>query len=206
MKTPISAFIFASLVALFWGSYGPTLMKARAPMGGEVSWGPFKPYVFIGVAYVVIAVIGGAIMMKVIGDKGAPDNYNYAGSYFPAAKWGFLAGCLGAFGALCLTMAVVKSKGHPAAVMPIVFGGAVTINGIISYLGLQKGTQVDPKLWIGMALVAVGIYLTAKHTPHGPGGPKPNAPSTEATTSIDSIEPSETAVVQRSELEASGDS
>lgn len=194
-----SAYFFAAMVALFWGCYGPVLSKARAPITGDISWGAFKPYVFIGVAYLVIAIIGGAILMRVVGNKGAPDSFDYSGPYWPAAKWGFLAGCLGALGALSLTYAVVKTRGNPAAVMPIVFGGAVTVNALVAFFTLAKGAKVSPVMWLGMALVAVGIVLTAKHTPHGPAGHKPAAPEKE-TTSIDAIEPGETAVVQRDEV------
>ena len=147
-------------VAICWGLYGPTLTNARSP---NREWGPFKPYVFIGVAYLVIAIIGGSAMMKFAFN----DNFDYTGNYFPAMKWGFLAGCLGALGALALTYALTKAGGKPAYVMPIVFGGAVTVNAIAAYLSLPKGESVNPLLWIGMAFVVLGICLTASFTPHG---------------------------------------
>ena len=64
--------IFALGTALCWGLYGPTLQHARAP-GSPPSpppegWSPFKPYVGIGLAYLVLAIIGGLIMMKIKGD------------------------------------------------------------------------------------------------------------------------------------------
>ncbi|MBL6725604.1 MAG: hypothetical protein ISQ09_11010 [Rubripirellula sp.] len=157
-------------VALCWGMYGPTLSHARAPKG---EWGPFKPYLFIGIAYLVIAVIGGAMMMKLAFN----DNFDYSGVYRPAMNYGFLAGCLGAFGALFLTFALTKAGGKPAYVMPIVFGGAVSVNAIAAFLSLKSGEAVNPLMWIGMGLVAVGIILTARHTPHGhpPARPAPAA-------------------------------
>ena len=105
----------APLVAICWGLYGPTLTNARA---ANREWGPFKPYVFIGVAYLVIAIAGGAAMMKLAYN----DNFDYSGKYLPAMKWGFLAGCLGALAAPALTFALTKAGGKPAYVMPIVFG------------------------------------------------------------------------------------
>ncbi|MCH1496200.1 MAG: hypothetical protein L7U72_13305 [Rubripirellula sp.] len=147
-------------VALCWGMYGPTLSHARAP---NREWGPFKPYLFIGVAYLVIAVIGGAMMMKIAFN----DNFSYSGTYYPAMKFGFLAGCLGALGALFLTFALTKAGGKPAYVMPIVFGGAVSVNAIAAYVSLKQGESVSPLLWVGMLLVAVGIIMTAANTPHG---------------------------------------
>ena len=158
MKT--FAIICALLVALCWGLYGPTLANARSPAR---EWGPFKPYVFIGMAYLVLAIVGGSLMMKFAFN----DNFDYTGKYFPAMKWGFFAGCLGALGALALTFSLTKAGGKPAYVMPIVFGGAVTVNAIAAYLSLHPGEKTNPLMWIGMALVAVGICLTAGFTPHG---------------------------------------
>ena len=162
------AIVCALGVALCWGMYGPTLSNARS-LNRE--WGPFKPYVFIGVAYLVLAIIGGAVMMKFVFN----DNFDYSGKYYPAMKWGFLAGCLGALGALALTFSLTKAGGKPAYVMPIVFGGAVTVNAIAAYFSLHQGEKTNPLMWIGMALVAVGICLTAGYTPHG------HPPSTPAT-------------------------
>lgn len=172
--------IFCALfVALCWGLYGPTLTNARSP---EREWGPFKPYVFIGVAYLVIAILGGAIMMKLAFN----DNFDYSGKYFPAMKWGFLAGCLGALGALGLTFALTKAAGKPSYVMPIVFGGAVTVNAIAAYFSLHKGESVNPLMWIGMALVAIGICLTAGFTPHGhPPARSAGEGSGQHTTAVD---------------------
>lgn len=163
MKLNLFAIGCACLVALFWGMYGPTLSNARSP---EREWGPFKPYIFIGVAYLVIGIIGGSLMMKFV----FHDNFDFTGKYAPAMKWGFLAGCLGAFGALALTFALTKAGGKPAYVMPIVFGGAVTVNAIASYF-IHRGAKIDPLMWVGMLLVAVGICLTAAFTPHGHGPP-----------------------------------
>ena len=165
MSSKALAILFAVLVACCWGLYGPTLSKSRSPTG---EWGPYKPYVFIGVAYLVIAIAGGAVMMKLGGVIGLPtDNFDYSGDASRASKWGFLAGSLGAFGAMFLTFAVVKTKGNPALVMPVVFGGAVTVNAIASFVSMQDRTGVNPLLWLGMAITAVGICLVAAYTPHG---------------------------------------
>ncbi len=170
------AIICALLVALCWGMYGPTLSGARSP---TKEWGPFKPYVFIGVAYLVIAIIGGSLMMKFAFN----DNFDFSGKYFPAMKWGFLAGCLGALGALALTFALTKAGGKPSYVMPIVFGGAVTVNAIAAFLALKPGETTNPLMWVGMALVAVGICLTAGYTPHGhPPTKNPDEHHAETTT------------------------
>lgn len=150
--------IFACLTAICWGLYGPALQNARSSTG---EWSPFKPYVFTGVAYLVWAVLGGLVGMYFKGD-----NFNFTGPQSPAMTWGFLAGSVGAFGALFLTTAMI-SGGKPLFVMPIVFGGAVTVTAIFSIFHLKLISQANPMLWVGMVMVFIGVILVAKNTPHG---------------------------------------
>jgi drug/metabolite transporter (DMT)-like permease len=183
------AILFAVLTAFFWGVYGPALGFARSgarPPSPDY-WSPFKPYLFIGLAYLVWGCIGGAIIMKAVFN----DSFSFSGSHQAAAKWGFLAGSLGAFGALTLTFAVVnagRAGSGPALVMPIVFGGAVTVTAITSYFLMRgrPGLHVEwLPLGIGMLMVLEGIILIATYSPHvPPGGGKPaaQAPATPATT------------------------
>jgi len=171
--------LFAIGTALCWGTYGPALGNARST-SSPPAWSPFKPYVFIGVAYLVIAIVGGLIAMKLKGDS-----FSYSGEQAVPRDWGFIAGSLGAAGAFFLTNAVISSKGNTALVMPIVFGGAVTVNAIISYLKLRSNPnlEVSSMLWVGMALVFVGVVFVAKNTPHGAPAKKATAgASADATT------------------------
>jgi hypothetical protein len=160
---------FAVGTAFFWGTYGPALGKSRG------DWSPFKPYMFIGVAYLVWGVIGGLVCMKLFGDR-----FSFSGTHYPAAKWGFLAGSLGAFGALCLTAAVfyaLKFKvGGPALVMPIVFGGATMVNAFTELVLMKDKPAIDFRLWLGMVFVVIGIVLVRLYTPAPHGPPKPGAP------------------------------
>jgi uncharacterized membrane protein len=166
---------FAVGTAFFWGTYGPALGKSRG------DWSPFKPYMFIGVAYLVWGVIGGLICMKVFGDS-----FSFSGTHYPAAKWGFLAGSLGAFGALSLTAAVfyaLKYKvGGPALVMPIVFGGATMVNAFTELVLIQERPKIDLRLWLGMVLVVVGIVLVRLYSP---APHKPTKPPASATPVIE---------------------
>lgn len=185
MNKMLIPILFALLTAAFWGSYGPLIGNAQPPridgrpLGPPEGWTSFKPYVFIGLAYTVAAVIGGLGMMYVKGDT-----FNFGGSHFPTAKWGFLAGLVGAIGALSLTMAMVSSKGNALLVMPIVFGGAVSVTALISVLRLHAGTSISPLLWVGMGLVAVGIVLVASNTPHGHAAPVSVAPEPSVADSL----------------------
>ena len=185
-KPTLIPILFALGTAFFWGLYGPTIgnaqIKGVAPPNG---WTPFKPYVFIGIAYLVIAVGGGLAMMKVKGDSfqysGEVPNSSPVRTHFEPAKWGFLAGCLGAAGALCLTSAMMTSRGNALLVMPIVFGGAVSWTAVVSIYKLKSHGPivVNPLLWVGMVLVVIGIVLVAMNTPHG------HAPSPPAAESSD---------------------
>lgn len=171
--------IFALCTALCWGMYGPTIGNAQSKM-----WSPFKPYVFIGVAYLVLAIAGGLGAMYFKGDT-----FSYSGEQFPPMKWGFLAGLLGALGALFLTSAMMTSKGNALLVMPIVFGGAVSVTALYSVFVKFKGQPIDYRLWLGMALVVTGVILVAVFTPHGHGSKKPDQ---AAAIPAESVAPTET--------------
>ncbi len=171
MNKMLIPILFALATAFFWGCYGPTIGNAQSPRVDNVPlWSPFKPYVFIGIAYLMIAICGGLAMMAVKGDS-----FSFTGEYYPTMKWGFLAGILGAFGALCLTTAMMTSRGNALLVMPIVFGGAVSVTAIVSMLRLHAETTVSPLLWVGMVLTVVGIVIVATNTPHAHAPAKPAA-------------------------------
>ncbi len=163
--------LFACGTALCWGLYGPTIQHARSSTG---EWSAFKPYVFIGIAYLVWACLGGIIGMMLKGDS-----FSFSGTQTPAMTWGFLAGSLGAIGAFSLTSAML-SGGKPLFVMPIVFGGAVSVTAIVSVIELKDLSKVNPMLWVGMVAVVVGVVLVAANTPH-PHPPKKQADHSESS-------------------------
>ncbi len=166
----IKPIIFAALTALFWGLYGPAIGFARTAEGNN----PFKPYLMIGVAYLIWAIIGGASGMAY-----TKVPFSFSGS---GVTWGFIGGSLGAFGALTLTLAMFSFPGkpRPELVMPIVFGGAVTVNAITNLVlsRQQAGAHApSPMLWVGMVVVAVGIVVVAYFTPHVAPPKKPSISS-----------------------------
>lgn len=121
----------------------------------------------IGVAYLIWAVIGGFAGIKY---TGVDATFTKDG-----ITWGFIAGSLGAFGALTLTLAMFSFQGmKPRAdiVMPIVFGTAVSVSAITSVL-MTKATP-SPALIGGIIGMAVCIVIVASNTPHAaPHKPKP---------------------------------
>ena len=75
---------------------------------------------------------------------------------------------------------MLTSKGNALLVMPIVFGGAVSVTAIVSMLKLHAGANVSPLLWVGMALTVAGVVLVAMNTPHGHAAAKPAAPAIQS--------------------------
>lgn len=163
--------VFALLTALFWGTYGPTLAESRAFLKS-----PFKPYVAIGLAYLLWGVGGGIIGMLYKGD-----NFSFTG---PGALWGLGAGTLGAWGAFTLTLAMF-SGGKPYIVMPIVFGGAVTVSAIVSVWKESGHAEINPILWVGIAGIVVCAAIVAYYTPHAAPSPAP----AKAATAPASVSP-----------------
>jgi len=161
MPRPI---LFAVLTALFWGLYGPVVAESRADLKS-----PFKPYVLIGLAYLVWGICGGLVGMW---QKG--DNFSFPGG---GIAWGFAAGTLGAWGALTLTLAIYNG-GKPYLVMPIVFGGAVTVSAVVALVKEAGHTEFHPLLFVGILGVVVSAALVAIYTPHA--APPPAAPGPAA--------------------------
>lgn len=158
--------IFALSTGFFWGTYGPVLAQART-----FEKSPFKPYVMIGVAYLLWGIVGGLIGMAAKKDS---FSFTLAGTY-----WGFAAGSLGAFGALALTLAMYSGgTAIPQIVMPIVFGTAVSVAAIVA--ALTSKADADPRLWMGIVGMAVCIVVVAYYTPHPHPPAKPAAPAVEA--------------------------
>ncbi|SFJ19995.1 EamA family transporter [Planctomicrobium piriforme] len=159
-RAKLLGLIFAIATAIFWGLYGPSLGKARTP--GE---SPFKPYIFIGLAYLIWGMIGGIVAVKVSGG-----NFSFKPE---AVKWGFIAGTLGAFGALTLTMAMFEAK-DARLVMPVVFGGATAVSAIVGTL-MARQYHIPPAQLVGFVLVIVGVVLIQRNAVHGPAPTKPAA-------------------------------
>lgn len=160
MKYPV---LFALLTALCWGLYGPALGQARSAL-----LSPFKPYLAIGVAYLIWGIGGGIVGMLYKGDA-----FTFSGQ---GNLWGLIAGTLGAWGALTLTLAMFSGgAAMPQVVMPIVFGGAVTVSAITSIVSSHGTVKTSPWLWVGVVGIFISILLVAYNTPHAGPHPPPGA-------------------------------
>lgn len=153
-------FVFALGTAMCWGLYGPILGRARL---FDATASPFKAYVGIGIAYLAIAIVGGLVGMKVMGDSFEPTG--------PSGVWGLAAGTLGALGAFFLTLSMFSGGARiPYAVMPVVFGGAVTVTALYTLARAKGQIEVSPLLWVGIVGMLVSVVLITMNTPH-PGPP-----------------------------------
>jgi hypothetical protein len=142
MRSLAAALPFIVLTIVAWGNYGPLMHHGQGYMGGAL-----RPFIGVGFAYFLIAVLAPALILKLSGEKG-----HWSGR---GAALSILAGSLGAFGALGVIMAFTF-KGSPVYVMPLVFGGAPIISTLVT-MGLSKTFgQVTPKFLGAVAIAAVG--------------------------------------------------
>ena len=163
---------FAIGTAMFWGTYGPLLQKGHHLMES----GRLRPFICVGVAYLLVAIVGPIIVMYLTGmemetakGKGLSHGWTMNGII-----WSTIAGGVGALGAFTLIMAInYGGPRSPIFVMPIVFGCAPIVSTFFSmYLNKTLG-QISPFFAAGLILVAAGaitILITApksKPASHG---------------------------------------
>lgn len=150
--------IFALMTVVSWGLYGVFLHSGQMGMSDPVN-GRYKAFLFVGIAYLLTAVVGPAIMLIA----------NGATWSMPAKGmgWSLLAGTVGALGAFCVLLAF-GAKGTPNVVMSIVFAGAPIVNAIVA-LGLHPPAGgFGAMRWqfiAGILLAALGGFLVTKYKP-----------------------------------------
>jgi len=150
--------IFALMTVASWGLYGVFLHTGQVAMSDSVH-GRYKAFLFVGIAYLLTAVIGSAIMLQV----------NGAAWSFPAKGmiWSTLAGLVGAIGAFCVLLAF-GAKGKPTVVMSIVFAGAPIVNAVVATAMHPPVGGFGAFRWqfvVGILLAAVGGCLVTLYRP-----------------------------------------
>src|SRR6185503_13325892 len=95
--------------------YGPVLHKGQSYMQGS----RLRPFMCVGLAYFVVAVILPFLLRTMIEDHGS---WSVRGT-----AWSLAGGTVGALGALGIILAFTFG-GKPVYVMPLVFGGAPIVN------------------------------------------------------------------------------
>ncbi|MEM1203190.1 MAG: hypothetical protein AAGN66_08175 [Acidobacteriota bacterium] len=150
--------IYSLMTAFFFGLYGVSLHSGSMGMK-DPNFGRFKAFLFVGIAYLIIAVIVPLILLKLQG----------ADMSFPTKgwSWSLVAGFAGALGAFCILLAF-GAKGMPSAVMSIVFAGAPIVNAFVSMaLHPPKGgwSAIPIPFILGIFLAATGGCLVALYKP-----------------------------------------
>ncbi len=150
--------LFALMTVVCWGLYGVLLHSGQMGMADPVN-GRYKAFLFVGIAYLITAVIGPVIMLLL----------NDASWTFSAKgmTWSLIAGIAGALGAFCVLLAF-GAKGTPSVVMSIVFAGAPVVNAVVAFAMHAPAGGFRAMRWqflAGIALAALGGYLVTRYRP-----------------------------------------
>lgn len=150
--------IFALMTVASWGLYGVFLHAGQVSMADPIH-GRYKAFLFVGIAYLITAVLGSAFMLAA----------NGASWHFPVKgmAWSTVAGLVGAVGAFCVLLAF-GAKGTPAVVMSIVFAGAPIVNAVVATaMHPPKGgwTSFRWQFILGIFLAAIGGCLVTLYRP-----------------------------------------
>ena len=150
--------IFALMTVVSWGLYGVFLHKGQGLMA-DPELGRYKAFFFVGIAYLLTAVIGSGIMLMV---NGAEWTFPASGMF-----WSVFAGLVGAIGAFCVLLAF-GAQGTPAVVMSIVFAGAPIVNAIVAIALHPPVGGFSALRWpfmLGIVLAAAGGCLVSLYKP-----------------------------------------
>ena len=143
-----------ALTAFCWGVYGPVLHFGREAMHSNL-----RPFMCVGLAYFVIAVIVPLALLARGGERG--------GWTSKGVLWSLLAGTAGALGALG-TILALACGGKPFTVMPVVFGCAPVINTLTTLaLAHTPTTAISPWFLAGLLVVAAGAATVLAFGPRG---------------------------------------
>ncbi|HPF41860.1 MAG TPA: EamA family transporter [Phycisphaerae bacterium] len=144
---------------IFWGTYIPTLHQGQLGFKPtETSpTGPLRAFMFVGVAYFLMAIIVPGILIFVM--KREPTVFPMRG-----ILWSTGAGVLGSLGALCIILALV-SGGGPTTVPPLVFAGAPVMSVVIAMLLSRPQTMPSWQFYVGILMAAAGVALVLHYKP-----------------------------------------
>jgi len=141
--------VLSAVVVTFlsWGLYGPVLHEGQFAMRDEVGPSSLRPFICVGVAYFLIAVVVPLFLLFTKGEKG---HWGISGTI-----WSLAAGAAGAIGALGIIWAF-KFRGSPVFVMPLVFGLAPVVNTLVT-MGMTHTYRKAGKVFLAaIIVVAVG--------------------------------------------------
>lgn len=158
-----------ALTALCWGAYGPVLHFGREAMHSSL-----RPFMCVGAAYFLIAVLVPALLLARGGERG--------GWTTKGVVWSLLAGVAGSLGALGVILAL-GFGGRPIYVMPLVFGGAPVVNTLLSAFMNRAFGQLKAPFLAGLLLVVTGAVTVLVFKPQA-APPKPAATAESASATV----------------------
>ena len=129
---------FALMTVVSWGLYGVFLYTGQMAMGDPIN-GRYKAFLFVGVAYLLTAVLA---PLAVLVANGA--SWQMPG---PGIVWSLVAGVMGAAGAFCVLLAF-GAKGSPAVVMSTLYAVpahlAVRLTGFVVLVDVTLALATVP--------------------------------------------------------------
>ena len=158
-----------ALTAFCWGVYGPVLHFGRDYMESAL-----RPFVCVGLAYFLIAVIAPVVLLWRGGEKG--------GWTSKGVMWSMLSGVAGSLGALGVILALTAG-GSPIYVMPLVFGGAPVVNTLMSAYLNSSFDQLKAPFLAGLILVITGAVTVLVFKPQAHS--KPDKTQVTAAVQVD---------------------
>jgi len=162
-----------ALTAFCWGVYGPVLHFGREAMHSNL-----RPFMCVGLAYFVIAVIVPLVLLARGGERG--------GWTSKGVLWSMLAGTAGSLGALGVILAL-GFGGKPIYVMPLVFGGAPVVNTLLTAFMNRAFDQLKAPFLAGLILVIMGsvTVLVFKPQPQAHAAPAAVAAAAQKASADD---------------------
>lgn len=165
--------LFAFGTVCCWGLYGIFLHAGQLGMADPQN-GRYKAFLFVGLAYLVTAVLGSLVILWL----------NGADWVFPSkGVWlSLVAGIVGAVGAFFVLLAF-GAKGTPTVVMSIIFAGAPIVNAVTAILMHPPRGGLGSFRWqflLGILLAALGGCLVSLYKPGPPAANHPPAAREEA--------------------------
>jgi hypothetical protein len=167
---------FVVITAICWGAYGPLLHKGQMQMHGS----RMRPFICVGLAYVVVAVALPFVLRAIMGDHGY---LTLSGSL-----WSLAGGATGALGSLGVILAFTYG-GKPVYVMPLVFGGAPVINTFISIATAKQLSSISPFFYAGLIVVIAGAVSVLIFAPRGQPHTAATATGTTKTEGVSTPQP-----------------
>lgn len=155
--------VFAFLTVVTWGLYGVLLHTGQIAMADPAN-GRYKAFLWVGIAYVIIAVFAPIGMLVASGASWTMPS--------KGIMWSLIAGSAGAIGAFGVLLAF-GAKGNPTVVMSIIFAGAPIVNAITVMIVHPPAGGLGSLRWqflVGIALAALGGTLVTLYKP-APGAP-----------------------------------